>query len=113
MAGDDRRRFPRVKVPIYYRSARLFGPRKPAHDLSVGGIRIFTDDALSVGKRLEIELFLPDGGSLSVDVRVAWVRPLGEDEFAQYEAGLEFLGVEPEQEKLLERCVMDIKSDPV
>ena len=110
--ADDRRRFPRVKVPIYYRSARLFGPRKPAHDLSVGGIRIFTDDSLSVGKRLEIELFLPDGGSLTVDVRVAWVRRLGEDEFAQYEAGLQFLGVDPDQEKLLERCVMDIKSDP-
>jgi hypothetical protein len=111
--GDERRRFPRVKVPIYYRSARLFGPRKAAHDLSVGGIRIFTDDSLAVGRRLEIELFLPDGGSLTVDVRVAWIRKLEGDEFAQFEAGLEFLGVDAEQEKLLERCVMDIKSEPV
>lgn len=110
--GDERRRFPRVKVPIYYRSARLFGPRKPAHDLSMGGIRIVTDDSLAVGRRLEIELFLPDGGSLTVDVRVAWIRRLENDDFAQYEAGLEFLGVDPAQEKLLERCVMDIKSDP-
>src|SRR5437868_6214655 len=99
--GDERRRFPRVKVPIYYRSARLFGPRQPAHDLSVGGIRIFTDDSLTVGKRLEIELFLPDGGSLTVDVRVAWVKKLENDEFAQFEAGLQFLGVDPDQEKLL------------
>jgi c-di-GMP-binding flagellar brake protein YcgR len=111
--GDERRRFQRVKVPIYYRSARLFGPRQTAHDLSLGGIRIYTDDALTVGRRLEIELFLPDGGSLTVDVRVAWVRKLEQDEFAQYEAGLEFLGVDPAQAKLLERCVMDIKSDPV
>lgn len=110
--GDERRRFPRVKVPIYYRPARLFGPRRPAQDLSLGGIRIFTDDALAVGRRLEIELFLPDGGSITVDVRVAWVRKLEQGAFAEYEAGLEFLGVEPEQEKLLERCVMDVKSDP-
>jgi len=71
-----------------------------------------TDDSLAVGRRLEIELFLPDGGSLTVDVRVAWIRKLEQDEFAQYEAGLEFLGVDEAQEKLLERCVMDIKSDP-
>lgn len=108
---DERRRFPRVKVPIYYRSARLFGPRKPAHDLSLGGIRIHTDDALVVGKRLEIELFLPDGGSVSVDVRVAWVKQLEQGDFAQYEAGLEFLSVDPDDEKLIERCVMDVKSD--
>ncbi len=108
--GDDRRRFQRVKVPVYYRAARLFGPRQPAHDVSQGGIRIYTDDTLSVGKRLEIELFLPDGGSLTCDVRVAWIRKL-EGEFAQFEAGLEFLTVDPEQKELLDRCVMDIKSD--
>jgi len=111
--GDERRRFPRVQVPMFYRSARLFGPRKPAHDLSVGGIRVYTDDPLAVGKRLEIELFLPDDqGSITVDVRVAWVRTLVGDEFAKYEAGLEFLEIDPELGKLLERCVMDPKSDP-
>jgi hypothetical protein len=110
MAADERRRFPRLSVPVYYRPARLFGPRSPARDLSLGGVRILTDDTLVVGKRLEIELFLPDGGSLTVDVRVAWVRPLNDD-FAQYEAGLEFLAMDPDQAKLLERCVMDVRSE--
>ncbi len=110
MAADDRRRFPRLSVPVYYRPARLFGPRAPARDLSLGGVRILTDDSLAVGKRLEIELFLPDGGSLTVNVRVAWVRPLN-DESAQYEAGLEFLGIDPAQAKLLERCVMDARTE--
>lgn len=110
MGADERRRFPRLSVPVYYRPARLFGPRSPARDLSLGGVRILTDDSLAVGKRLEIELFLPDGGSLTVDVRVAWVRPLNDD-FAQYEAGLEFLAMDPAQAKLLERCVMDVRSE--
>jgi hypothetical protein len=108
---DERRRFPRVKVPIYYRSARLFGSRKPAADVSMGGIRIYTDDELGVGKRLEIELFLPDGGSVTVDVRVAWVRTLAADEFSRFEAGLEFLAIDEEHVKLIERCVLDIKGD--
>lgn len=95
---------------MFYRAARLLGPRSPAQDLSLGGVRILTDDALSIGKRLEIELFLPDGGSLSVDVRVAWVRPL-EDDFALFEAGLEFLAMDAAQAKLIERCVMDVRSD--
>jgi len=97
---------------MYYRAARLFGPRKPAHDVSRGGIRIFTDDALAIGKRLEIELFLPDGGSLTCDVRVAWVRKLESDDFAAFEAGLEFLSMDAEQEALLSRCVREIKSEP-
>ena len=102
--GDERRRFSRVNVPVYYRGARLFGPRKPARDISRGGIRILTDDDLKVGKRLEIELFLPDGGSLSCDVRVAWVRP-SDDDFAKYEAGLEFLALDEEQARLVEGCL--------
>ncbi len=110
MGADERRRFPRLNVPIYYRSARLLGPRSPARDLSLGGVRILTDDALTVGKRLEIELFLPDGGSLSVDVRVAWIRAI-EDDFARFEAGLEFLAMDPSQAALLERCVAEMRSD--
>lgn len=97
---------------MYYRPARFFGPRKPAHDVSRGGIRIYTDDALSIGKRLEIELFLPDGGSLNCDVRVAWIRKLENDDFASFEAGLEFLSIDDEQELLLARCVREIKSEP-
>ncbi len=97
---------------MYYRSARLFGPRKKAHDVSLGGIRIYTDDELIVGKRLEIELFLPDGGSLTCDVRVAWVKHLDNDDFAAFEAGLEFLSMDEEQAALLSRCVMDVRSEP-
>lgn len=104
--GDskERRRYSRVNVPIYYRSARMFGPRKPAGDISLGGIRISTDDELKLGKRLEIELFLPDGGTLSCDVRVAWVRPHPEG-FAAYEAGLEFLALDEEQAARVARCL--------
>ena len=76
------------------------------------GARIFTDEAFAVGKRLEIELFLPDGGSLTCDVRVAWLRKLESDDFAEFEAGLEFLSMDEEQELLLSRCVREIKSEP-
>lgn len=104
MATDDRRRFPRLNVPVFYRPARLLGPRQLAQDVSRGGIRVYTDDALELGTRLELELFLPEGDSLTVDVRVAWIRELvGQD--ARFEAGLEFLAVDDARAIALERCI--------
>lgn len=108
MGVDDRRRFPRLNVPVYYRPARLFGPRRPAQDVSRGGIKVSTDDALLVGTRLEIELFLPDGDSLTIDVRVAWIREL-HGQGARYEAGLEFLAMDEDRVERLERCIHDHK----
>ncbi len=104
MVADDRRRFPRLNVPVFYRPARLLGPRQVAQDVSRGGIRVFTDEALQIGTRLEIELFLPEGDSLSVDVRVAWVRAL-HGQGAHFEAGLEFLAMDEARTEALERCI--------
>lgn len=99
-----------MNVPLSYRPARLFGPRQPARDVSRGGIKVYTDDALDVGKRLEIELFLPEGDSLTLDVRVAWVRECPEPATARYEAGLEFLAMDEDRLHLLERCIADHKA---
>jgi Tfp pilus assembly protein PilZ len=108
MVTDDRRRFSRLDVPVFYRAARLFGPRQPARDVSRGGIRVLTDEPFTLGTRLEIELFLPEGDSLTIDVRVAWVRELtGQD--AHFEAGLEFLAMDEERVARLERCITDFK----
>lgn len=108
MVADDRRRFPRLDVPVFYRAARLFGPRRAARDVSRGGIRVFTDDNLAIGTRLEIELFLPDGDSLTIDVRVAWIRELANEE-TRYEAGLEFLQMDEQRVARLEQCLVDFK----
>ena len=102
---DDRRRFPRLNVPVFYRPARLFGPRQVAQDVSRGGIRVYTDDALELGTRLEIELFLPNSESLTIDVRVAWVRELVQQD-TRYEAGLEFLAMDEARVIALEQCIV-------
>ena len=109
MAVDDRRRFPRLNVPVYYRPARLLSPRQPAQDVSRGGIRVYTDDPLELGTRLEIELFLPDGESLTIDVRVAWIREL-QQQSARYEAGLEFLAIDETLLLALEHCIVQHKA---
>jgi hypothetical protein len=67
-------------------------------------VRVLTDDAFCPGQHLEIELFLPGGRSFSVGVRVPWWRALPDGEFAKFEAGLEFLDLDPERAALPARC---------
>jgi hypothetical protein len=104
MGGVDRRRFPRLNLPMVFRRAGLLGPRQRARDISRGGMRVQTDEDLAVGTRLTIEIFLPSDESIRVDVRVAWTRELV-DEDARFEAGLEFLGADPLRLAQLEECL--------
>lgn len=60
----------------------------------MGGARVYSDDDVPVGTRFDIELFLPDGTSLSCLAEVMWVRPLVEhDAPAKFDIGLGFLDV--------------------
>jgi len=105
MSGDERRRFPRLLVPIFYRTPRLLSARGLARDVSLGGVRVLTDTELQLGQRLEIELFLPSGDSFSVDVKVSWLAAVPAGGEARFEAGLQFLALDPEKAALLQHCV--------
>jgi Tfp pilus assembly protein PilZ len=90
---ENRRQYRRFNAPICYRSASLFSARKPLVNISLGGIRIYTDDKFKIGKRLEIELLLPDDTVLTCTTRVVWQSPLPEGAKATYDTGLQFLDV--------------------
>jgi Tfp pilus assembly protein PilZ len=61
------------------------------NDISLGGIRVYTDDRHAVGDHLELELWLPDGQSLTLDTAVVWVDALEKAEPARFELGLRFV----------------------
>lgn len=93
---QDRRRFPRLKTPVLCRPAglflRLFAGRqeRPTQDISMGGARIYSDDPVKVGTRLEMELFLPAGSNLVLQAQVAWVEELPPGGPAAFDVGLRF-----------------------
>jgi Tfp pilus assembly protein PilZ len=89
----NRRRYPRFNSPICYRSASLFSARKPLVNISLGGIRIYSDEKFKIGKRLEIELLLPDDAVLRCTMKVVWQSPLPEGSKANYDTGLQFLDI--------------------
>ena len=93
---SNRRQYPRYNAPICYRSASLFSARKPLVNISLGGIRIYSDDEFKIGKRLEIELILPDDTILTCTAKVIWQKPLAAGATARYDTGLQFLDISPD-----------------
>ncbi|MBU8894669.1 PilZ domain-containing protein [Corallococcus sp. H22C18031201] len=104
----DRRSFPRLQAPLYARPARVqFGEKRKVLDVSLSGARIYSDEYHAEGSRLDVELFLPDGGSLECTARVVWTLKLPKDAVARYEVGLAFLDVSPDALARLQPVLID------
>jgi uncharacterized protein (TIGR02266 family) len=69
-------------------------------NLSSGGVLVPTREPLAPGRRVLIEMTLPDGGPFEAIARVAWTRQHEADVFG---LGFEFLGSEPDHRARLER----------
>jgi hypothetical protein len=104
-----RRQFPRVRAPLLYRSVSTSGSKHKISDISLGGVRIFSNERIRKGKRLEIELFLPQGQSLTITAQVAWVRPLPKGSASPFDMGLQFIRLPPNAMKEL-KTVLELPS---
>jgi hypothetical protein len=105
---DDRRKFPRVSAPVFCRpiGRPLFGRRR-ATDVSMGGMRLYADEAPDVGDRLELELFLTEEKSAVCQVEVVWVDKLPEGSPALFDVGVKFVSVSAEVRGLLAQILRD------
>jgi hypothetical protein len=95
---SDRRRFPRAGASVLVRPvsplARLV--QYQVQDVGVGGLRCYSDEEHSPGKRLEIEIAFPEGGSAVALVEVVWDEPLPEGSPARHDVGLRFVDATPD-----------------
>jgi hypothetical protein len=64
-------------------------------DISLGGVRIYTDEKLRVGELLKMEFFLPDVTPVTYTAEVVWIEPLPPGSPARYDVGLKFIQLEP------------------
>lgn len=75
-------------------------------NVSRGGVLVHTKEALAPGRRVLIEVELPEGPRLEAMARVAWRGP-AEDDPDALDLGIEFMGGRADQmsrlEKLLDR----------
>ena len=104
---QDRRRERRIRAAVYCRPAGmefLARQREPV-DVSLGGIRIYSDDALKVGELLKMEFFLPDTPPVTYTAEVVWVEALEKGAPARFDVGLKFIQLEPAALALLMRVL--------
>ena len=106
MSEDDkskkeRRRFPRLSAPVYYRVAKSKDLRQRVSNISLGGVRIYSDERFEIDQNLELELYFPNGFYGKGFVRVVWIKELPPGSGAVYDVGLEFLHLPDEVVKEL------------
>lgn len=88
----DRRQYLRLQAPVFCRPrGRPLFARRRATDISLGGVRVYADEAPAVEDRLELELFLPDETALVCTVEVVWVEPLPDGSPARFDIGARFV----------------------
>lgn len=83
-------------------------------NLSRGGVFVRTSEPFVEGRRVLVEITLPDGGAFESVGRVAWTqRTLGPVERADADGiGIEFLGSAPDHVAALERHLRGAGSTP-
>jgi hypothetical protein len=77
-------------APVLYHIARKPAKRQRVSNLSLGGVRIFSDERLDLGQELDLEFFLPNGSVLEAKSRVIWLKELPPGSKGVYDVGLEF-----------------------
>jgi hypothetical protein len=93
--GEERRKFKRINAPVFCRPVGkpLFGRRR-ALDVSLGGMRLYADEAPAIGDRLGLELFLPNGQGVTCKVEVVWIDELPIGEPAKFDIGVRFVEID-------------------
>jgi hypothetical protein len=98
--GDERREFKRLQTPVLCRPLGVTlvhseAAKRSVQDISLGGLCVFTDDKHQKGERLELELFLPDGNTFTIETEVVWVDTLAKGAPARFEVGLRYIEPSP------------------
>lgn len=121
----ERRRYPRVGTHVPIRLSTIDPEIDPwsgrpffrtceeaVADVSRGGARIRSFEPLGPGRRLLLEMQLPDGSAFEAIARVAWSRLDASDDANAYGLGLEFLGGTPEHIARLDGFLNDATQPP-
>jgi hypothetical protein len=105
---------PRLQAPVYWRPVGLplFRSRRRRSRRALGGARVYTDEELKEGTRLELEVFLHDGTSVGCKVQVVSVDKLAEGAPALFDVEIEFVAIRPgDRERITSVLVEDICLD--
>jgi|ERR1700722_4311181 c-di-GMP-binding flagellar brake protein YcgR len=94
---EERRRFRRIQAPVYCRPAgvSILERRREPVDISLGGVRVYSDDRHAMGSLVKMEFFVEGGPHLTYTAEVVWVDQLPAGAPAKYDVGLKFVDLQP------------------
>lgn len=94
----ERRRYRRIQAPVYCRPAgvSLLARHREAVDISLGGVRVYSDDKYRVGALVKMEFFVEGSPAITYTAEVVWVDELPDGSAARYDVGLKFIDLSPE-----------------
>lgn len=95
--ADERRRYRRIQAPIYCRPAgvKLLARHREPVDLSLGGVRVFSDDKYRIGDLVKMEFFSSNSPAVTYTAQVVWIDSLPSGAPAKYDVGLKFVDLSP------------------
>jgi len=105
--NDERRTFNRVQAHVTVRPVSILARAVPRRvmDMSLGGLRCYSDEQYPPGKRLELELFFLDGRSAVVLAEVVWTEALPAGAPAIFDIGLRYLDCTADSLALIRQAV--------
>lgn len=62
-------------------------------NVGLGGMRVYCDEWIRLGTRLEVEMFFPGGDSLTCVTEVMWIKEIPNGDPAAFDVGLSFLQI--------------------
>ena len=69
------------------------GEGRRVSNLSLGGVRVYSDERMAAGQEVELEFILPHGPSFKAMARVVWAKELPPGSPGVYDVGLEFVAL--------------------
>ena len=106
-SDQDRRKYRRIQAALYCRPAGMefIARQREPVDVSLGGVRIYSDDELRIGQLLKMEFFLADIPPVTYTAEVVWIERLPGDAPARFDVGLKFIQLEPDALQLLSKVL--------
>jgi hypothetical protein len=99
----NRRRYPRIPAPIQCRSAGVdfFAPHLEPIDVSLGGLRIHSNDEYRVGAILPLDVIFARIAPVTFTTEIMWIEALRAGSQGRFDVGLAFVDLHQCALKLL------------
>ena len=116
---SEKRKYPRfdVDLPIKYSRSSFFFKYARAVNASEGGLLLHLPEELGIGQQLALKLFFPscaDSNIIETVVKVVWMDVrLRKDWAWDYQTGVRFVDISPENMAVLKTFLTDLGEKPL